>query len=172
MICVGADPGLHGAIAVLECKRHGERPVLVGCWDIPTAGRIYGKVARPRYVLPDVANLLKAVAVFEPETFVIEEVQGYGHQKGSSYFGYGVGILHMAATIYGLPISVCSPSRWKADLRCPAAKSASVRMAEARIADGGNGMFRGPKGGGLDGRAEAALLAYWGWVKLARRSAM
>ena len=172
MICCGADPGLQGAIAVLDCQRYGEQPKLLMVWDLPTAGRLYGKVARPRYVLPELAAIMKAVAVFEPETFVCEEVAGRGMQQGSSYFGYGVGILHMAATIYKIPLSTASPSRWKADLRCPAAKSASVRMAEARIAESGNGMFRGPKGGGLDGRAEAALLAFWGGMKIARGGRM
>lgn len=169
MIFAGVDPGLSGAIVVLDCLDNGAgRPRIVAMWDMP----ISESTKRPnhlrkRLVLDKLYAIVRGVEVFEPRKFLVEDVQGMGHQRGSSTFGYNVGVLHMAATAAKLPLEIVAPSRWKPDLRCPALKRAATKLAASLIEDGER-QFYGPKGGMLDGRAEAALIAYWGWTKAQR----
>ncbi len=164
MIMAGVDPGFSGAIAVLHCPPAGAgRPQIRALWDMPVVTKTVGK----KYILDDLLNLVRAVSAFDPVKFLVEDVSGRGHQKGSSTFGYGVGLLHMAATAAHLPLEIVRPDTWKPHLRCPAEKRGATKLA-ASLIEGGDKRFYGPKGGVLDGRAEACLLAYWGWTKASR----
>lgn len=167
----GIDPGLRGAIAVLRVEPGAQRPILEDVMALPTYQTLIGGKERRRYVLAEMLGMARKVAMlYAPERVAIEDVSGRGLQKGSSTFGYGVGALHMACEAAKLPTITVPPSMWKAALRCPAQKAATVRIAEVRI-DGVEGRFVGPKGGLLDGAAEAALIAYWAWARYGRREA-
>jgi Holliday junction resolvasome RuvABC endonuclease subunit len=166
----GIDPGLHGALAVLRVDPGAQRPVLEEVHSLPIYQTVVGGKGRRRYVLAEMLKLVRTVAVvYGPNLTVIEDVVGRGNQKGSSAMGYGVGALHMACEAARLRTEVVAPSMWKAALRCPASKPGTVRIAEVRI-DGIDGRFVGPKGGILDGCAEAALIAYWAWSRYGGRS--
>lgn len=165
MLIAGVDPGHSGAIAVLFCPPGGAgKPRVLKLWDMPvTPGTGY----RKRYVLDGLRDTVRAVTAYDPVKFLVEDVHGRGGQKGGSTMGYGVGLIHMAATAAHLPLELVTPSRWKHDLRCPAEKKAATKLAATLIEDGA-AWFYGPRSGALDGRAEACLLAYWGWVKMSR----
>lgn len=164
----GIDPGLSGAVAVLRVEPGAQRPFLEEVTALPTYRTLVGARDRRRYVLAEMLALVRKVAmVYGPERVVIEDVAGRGQQKGASMLGFGVGALHMACEAAQLPTVVVAPSTWKSALRCPANKAATVRIAQVRI-DEVNGRFVGPKGGLLDGAAEAALIAYWAWTRFGR----
>lgn len=163
----GIDPGLSGALAVVRIE-HGGKASLVWWSDMPTAHKRVGKSERRRYVLPEMIKAVATLAVYDPVVCAIEDVQGRGGQVGGAQLSYGVGLLHMACETRGLVVHTVTPSTWKAVLSCPASKPRTVRRAEALI-PGTAEVFRGPRGGLLDGRAEAALLAYWAWNRFGKR---
>lgn len=157
-------------MAVLRVSPGAQRPVLEGAWPIPVFYQTVGPKAgeRRRYDLAKVLRLVKAIGVYEPRMCAIEDVAGRGGQTGGSMLGYGVGMVHMAYEAVGLPAHRVSASMWKGALRCPASKPRTALMAETMI-DGVEGRFRGPKGGVLDGLAEASLLAYYAWTRFGRK---
>lgn len=164
----GIDPGLHGALAVISVTPGAPRPVLVEVSDLPTVVKRVGRTDRARYSILELAGLIgSAATVYWPAMVAIEDVQGRGNQMGGAQLSYGVGLLHMAAEMHRLPVTLIQPSAWKAALRCPASKPAAAKLA-ANLIDGVGNAFRGPLGGLRDGRAEAALLAYWAWQRFGR----
>jgi Holliday junction resolvasome RuvABC endonuclease subunit len=166
----GIDPGLTGAIAVIRCVEGAQRPTLDAAWSIPVFYKATGKpgVDRRRYDLAAVLRMMQSLTVYEPVMVCIEDVAGRGNQKGGSQLSYGVGMLHMAAEAAGLPVHLAASSTWKAVLRCPASKPRAVRLAYSMV-EGAEGKFTGPRGGMLDGLAEAALLACYAFQKFGRK---
>jgi len=164
----GIDPGLNGALAVLAVTPGAQKPRLVWVKALPTYHKTVAGKERRTYALDELAAAVAAISVYEPVMCAIEQVMGHGQQKGSSTFGYGVGLLHMAAAVAKLPVHLISPTMWKAALRCPASKPRTARIA-AQLIDHEPGAFTGPKNGILDGNAEAALLAYWAWTRFGRK---
>lgn len=157
---VGVDPGIEGAIAVVEVVPGAARPRLVQWWDVPAHLMRVGRGDRRRYDIHRLASVVQACSVYSPATFTVEDVMGRGNQRGSSIFGFGVGLMHMAAVAYGMPLGVVKPQTWKAQLRVPASKPGAVRRAEVLL-EAPLGAFAGERGGLKDGRAEAAMVAVW-----------
>lgn len=164
----GIDPGLHGALAVISCTAGAQRPRLAAVDDLPTFRQRVGKGDRNRHDVAALNRLIASTAaVHGPAMVAIEQVQGRGNQTGGAQLSYCVGLLHMAAECHRLPVALVAPATWKAALRCPASKSQAAKLATVLI-DGADDAFRGLRGGLLDGRAEAALLAYWAWQRFGR----
>jgi len=163
---VGVDPGLEGCIAVVENAPGALKPRLVQFWDMPCHLVKVGRGERRRYNTEALSDIIRGVSAFDPMMFAVEEVSGRANQRGSSILGYGVGLVHMAATSFRLPLRTVRPEVWKAALRCPANKVSTVRRAEALLDMSTHpGAFRGPKGGVLHDRAEAALIAMWAVIR-------
>ena len=163
----GVDPGLSGAVAVLRVTDGAQRPTLEGVWALPVYHKVVSGKERRRYDLAKVLQLAQAVAIYEPRACAIEDVHGRGGQVGSSAMGFGVGMLNMAFEAAKVPVHLVGAATWKAALRCPASKPRAARLAGTMIF-GTEGKFSGPKGGLLDGHAEAALLAYYAWTRFGR----
>lgn len=161
---IGVDPGLDGCVAVVVNEAGAMKPRLVQWWDMPVHLVKLGRGERRRYDLEKLAGIVQGVTAYEPMMFAVEDVSGRANQRGSSILGYGVGLIHMAATAYRLPLRTVRPEVWKAALRCPAHKVSTVRRAEALIHHP-EGAFRGPKGGVLHDRAEAALIGMWAVIR-------
>ena len=179
---VGIDPGLSGAIAVLVLGDGDQTPRLQTVCDLPLQQVRVGRTDRPRLDLRRLSRLMDMVSLYQPARVAIEEVQGRGNQVGGSMLSYIVGVLHGTAAAQGVPFDTITPSAWKAKLRCPVSKRGAVDLATAKmiypeqaparwanVIDSANertvlmNPFRGPRGGLMDGRAEAALIAYWAW---------
>lgn len=148
-ITVGIDPGLTGAIALVDS--YG---VLVDAYDMPVVG-----------------GLVSAHAIVDLEgwcehdfgTVVIEDVHSMPKQGVASSFGFGrsKGVVEGVFAAQRLPIVYVSPQKWKKALGLTSDKGASRRRAIELWPAKGTKLFARVKD---DGRAEAALIAYW-WLQ-------
>jgi crossover junction endodeoxyribonuclease RuvC len=143
-IVFGVDPGKSGAIAAVNSDT-GE---LLGAWDMPVVGSIISA-----------ALLSQAVTAWPEGTAVIEDVHAMPKQGVSSSFSFGrsLGVAEGVLAGAGWSLRYVSPARWKRALGLTADKGASRRRA-IELWPAKADLFKRVKD---DGRAEAALIAYW-----------
>lgn len=160
MLTLGIDPGLSGAIAIIETER-GNNARAIALWDMPTEteARSNGKTRR-RVSAPELLTLLWSLER-APDCVALEYVSaspGMGSVSAFS-FGHGVGIVTgcIHAIFPHARIITPAPSRWKPAMRLSRDKTASRELASALVPDHAH-MFARVKD---DGRAEAALLAIY-----------
>ena len=145
---------MHGALALWDGKT-------LAVQDMPIYEKKVGKMTRRAVDLLGLLDLLGSWGSIGVDCVWVEDVVGHGMQMGASTMGYGVGLIHMACVAHKLRYEVVAPNRWKARMKAPADKKQSVIRAGQLFPDHA-GLFRGPKGGMMDGRAEAAMLAMYG----------
>lgn len=159
-IVIGIDPGKSGAVAIREPIADERRAWTIR--DTPTAAMTRGKLD---YFPAEMVRILRPYAAHSTEVIVaIENVHAMPGQGVVSMFAFGRGLglwIGILAALQ-LPYELVEPATWKRKLHMPAGatKAKSVAVAQQllpAIADS----FVGPRGGALDGRAEAALLAVW-----------
>lgn len=153
-VTVGVDPGKSGAIALLDS--YGQ---LVTIYDMPVTGNIVS------------AQLLAGLDFWGLDDFgtvVIEDVHAMPKQGVSSSFSFGrsLGAVEGVFAGAGRPITYVSPAKWKRALGLTADKGMARRRA-VELWPAKASMFARVKD---DGRAEAALIAYW-WMQDQRRLA-
>lgn len=150
-IC-GIDPGVGGAFALIENEQ------VLAIEDMPTfmAG---GKKSTRKSVNADgVSTILRE---WQPDHVFIELVgsrPGEGH-VGAFSFGDSAGVLRGAAAALLLPVTRVPPAQWKQALKVPAAKDGARARATQLLPRAAVHWKRKMD----DGRAEAALIALWGW---------
>ena len=170
MIIIGVDPGLHGAIAVYDSASGAVLEV----FDTPTLTTIVGGKERERV---DKAQLLhEAIRLrvqYGAAFVVIEELvapspinrkTGQKRQNGPAGLlaqGRVYGDTEMAFFGSRYRVEYVHPASWKKALRVPAVKTAAVARAD-ELFPGNRSLWRGARGGALDGRAEAAMIAKYG----------
>lgn len=153
-IVLAADPGKSGALALL-----GDDDLLLAVMDMPDAdgheltAAILSAIGEHEPYLPTVAWLEFAQAM-------PDHLQGR-RQGSASVFNYGrnFGALEGACAAFGIPVHLVRASTWKAwypdvtkDKDTSRAKAAALWPMHAHL-------FKRKKD---DGRAEAALIAYYG----------
>lgn len=149
---LGIDPGAEGAFVLL--RRDG---TMAGCWDMPLGEERVGGKVRPRVDAAGVAEYLRFMAR-DARRVVIEKVGPSISPRGSFTLGRASGIVEAAAHAFIGHVDFVAPQKWKANFGLGADKDAAVRRAQAFWPTPAD-MFIGPRGGLLDGRAEAALIA-------------
>jgi crossover junction endodeoxyribonuclease RuvC len=152
MLVVGADPGLGGAVALLDTT---DDRLLI--WDMPThALTRSGKAKREidAYSLADILRLHRIDHLF------IERVGAMPGQGVSSVFAFGqaFGVIRGVASAIGIPMTLVSPAKWKKDLGVPAAKD-GARARCSQIFPAHAHLWSRSKD---HSRAEALLLAHYG----------
>ena len=151
MIVFGIDPGFSGAIA--EYHPHVRRLYV---HDMPTLPGQKGKV---ELCCHSVLDLLEG----EDEGGVVwlEKVGARPGQGVSSMFRFGqqLGALEMAVAAKGHETRWVTPAKWKAHFGLSADKGAARKVAMERFPAVAS-LFARAKD---DGRAEAALIALYGW---------
>jgi crossover junction endodeoxyribonuclease RuvC len=144
-LTIGIDPGLSGAVAILN-DHH-----LVDVYDLPVIGKHINAAE---------------LATYEgwrtnPGGFhaVIEAVHAMPRQGVSSVFTFGrsLGAVEGVFAALGVPVSWVTPARWKKDMHLSADKNESRRMATELWPHKASSFHRVKD----DGRAEAALIALW-----------
>ncbi len=150
MIVIGIDPGLSGAIARYNSSEASAATQLI-IWDMPILEVNKKKTISPYLV----ANILKEAAA----PVYIEKVAAMPNQGVTSMFnfGKGFGVILGAAAGLGLQTTQVTPQQWMKALKCQRGKDANRQRAcelFPQYAD----MFARKKD---DGRADAALLAYY-----------
>ena len=146
---LGVDPGLSGALALLDPD--GD---LLEVDDMPAAaGRVSGVL---------VQNLLRGWGCDMGHldgTAVIEDVNARPTDARSSAFKFGraTGVVEGVIAANCWPLAYVTPAKWKKALGLSADKGVSRRRAIELWPDHAH-LFARVKD---DGRAEAALLAHW-----------
>lgn len=150
---LACDPGLQGAFALTNGAQLFWR-------DMPLRKTIVNR--RERKVV-DELGLEALLHRCRPiaEILLIEDVNGMPGQSGPAAFnfGYGVGLICGMAHCLNYRVEKVHPSHWKAVMKCPADKSlARQRASEVWPEHAGAWTLKKH-----DGRAEAALIAKYGW---------
>lgn len=161
---LGIDPGSSGAFAVYDTDTRA----LVGqIEDTPVWYQTVGKRKRKRLDALAVADLFELYEMLGVGLIVMEAVGGRKSQNTAHAFtfGYGVGVLYMAAFYSGIPIETVPPQTWKQILRVPGKAKADDSAIIARADElfpADREQFRGARGGMQIDRAEAAMIAKFG----------
>ena len=150
---LGIDPGNKGAIAILDDKGN-----LVEVWDMPTLEIKVGKATKTRISAELLAEELRNWS--DVKCAYMEAVASSPQMGVSSAFafGEGFGIVKGVLAALGIPVALVQPAKWKRDMKLNSSKDGSRVMAIAKWPDKAAEFKRVRD----DGRAEAALIAYWG----------
>ena len=154
MRILGIDPGLSGALAVLEIEDHGFD--LISVIDVPTVG----EAAKRRVWIGPLTEWLMEINP-APEVAFIERAQAMPEQGASSGFIYGraVGALEAAVLCSGIRLRTAEPSSWKRKLGLIGkGKAESQALAVKMISGLGEALDRKKD----HNRAEAMLIAIYG----------
>jgi crossover junction endodeoxyribonuclease RuvC len=146
---LGIDPGATGAVALID---PGLDMLLVR--DMPTAPNRQQRAEISEAWLADIVRRLA------PEEAWLERVHAYPRQGVTSAFTFGLsyGLVRGVLAALRVPVHLVTPNEWKRRLRLPADKHAARIMA-ARLFPRDAKLFARARD---DGRAEAALIAYFG----------
>ncbi len=147
MIVIGVDPGITGAIALFNSEKH-----TVEVFDTPVAG---GEIDYTG--LASLMDFRFTLADFA----YIEKVHAMPKQGVSSTFKFGttLGAVMMAVAMCNVPRILVSPTEWKMRMGLNNDKSKSLKRAIELFPKSADS-FKLKK---HDGRAEAALLAWYGY---------
>ncbi|TXG77607.1 hypothetical protein E6Q11_02440 [Candidatus Dojkabacteria bacterium] len=151
-LIMGIDPGFKGAVAVLEPISRA----LKGIWDIPTK---YSELEeRTVFDLPALSSLIESQATQIKYAF-IEKVSAMPSQGVVSMFRFGEGYGMLQGLLAGalIPTFHSPSSVWKSAMGLTKDKNISRRKAAELFPDYANSFELKSH----DGRAEAALLAYF-----------
>lgn len=156
MRVMGVDPGKAGGLALIDTELF-----TVAVCDMPV------EAATKSRDLASPTGLAQAVHACAPDYLFLEEV---GSQPGEGAvgafsFGRGFGRIEGVAAGALVPVWLVRPQEWKRQLQVPADKGRSVTRAK-QLLPSASPAFHGPRGGTKDGRAEAALIAFYGCLKL------
>lgn len=161
-LVIGVDPGINGALATYDAN-YG----LVSLIDMPAWHMPVGKKTRKRVDAVELADFFDTAKLLGVEIVVIEAVGGRPRQSASGgfVFGYTVGLIYMACIQARIPIETVPPTDWKKLLNVPGKSKANDDAIMARADElfpDHRHLMRGPKGGKMVDRAEAAMLALFG----------
>lgn len=155
---VGVDPGLQGALAFIDAEKQQLR-----IFDMPIFEWQTVKTRKK----PDIYAIVNLLEEFPPEHIYMEEVWT-SPQMGvvsAGSFMLGRGLMEGVAAGLRIPMTQTKPAQWKKAMRVPADKRAATQRA-CQLLPSASKAFYGPRGGLLDGRAEAALMALYGCMDL------
>jgi len=152
-VTVGIDPGLTGAVGVLNCGEFAQVE------DIPTTLKGSGVVKNE----VDPHGLYKLIRYVtrghEGVEIALERVSAMPGQGSSSVFSFGdtYGCCRSAATISGYPIFLVPPATWKKHFKIGREKEEARALAIRLFPDAPLNLKK------YADRAEALLIARWLW---------
>jgi crossover junction endodeoxyribonuclease RuvC len=149
---IGIDPGISGAISVFSWETQNLLEVI----DMPTLEVDSGKTKK-RHI--SASGLRVILVCFLDSHVVIERVGAMPGQGVSSMFNFGrsAGIIEGVVAALQIPHTYVTPVIWTKDVGRAAGKDAS-RMRAMELFPSKAELFKRAKD---DGRADAALIAYW-----------
>jgi hypothetical protein len=168
---IGIDPGLSGAIGVI--KPNGNEVIDIPVLEIE-GSKVRSKSGEMKRKIKHVYDITAINQIFiNLKTTAIsmgcnieawlEKSQAMPDQGGVSNFNYGVGfgILQTVLICNKTPMNLVHPVSWKKKIMFGQGKEkdAAVYKASQLFPEL---TFRGPRGGLMDGRAEAMLIAEYG----------
>ena len=149
---IGIDPGISGAISVFSRFPNTMHDV----FDMPTLEVDSGKTKK-RHI--SASGLRDILVTFPTAHVVIEKVGAMPGQGVSSMFNFGrsAGIIEGVVAALRMPHTCVTPATWTKAVGRAAGKDAS-RMRAMELFPTRADLFKRAKD---DGRADAALIAYW-----------
>jgi len=149
---IGIDPGINGAISVF---RDGKLESVV---DMPTVEIASGKTIKRHISAATLRNILE-LDMYQFSHVVIEKVGAMPGQGVTSMFNFGRSAGIIEGVVAGLKMSstYVTPATWTKAVGRAAGKDAS-RMRAMELFPSKADLFKRAKD---DGRADAALIAYW-----------
>lgn len=150
---LGIDPGLSGALAFYNPKTDELK-----VWDMPVhETKVAGKKKR-RLDITALANILDPLGALVIMA-AVEEVGAMPKQGVSSSFNFGfsAGCAQMVVAAYFIPMQLVRPNVWKKALHVTGDKNEARRQASRLLPKHATNWPLVKH----DGRAEAALLAYY-----------
>jgi hypothetical protein len=153
-IIMGIDPGISGAIAF-----DGEETARVSVYDVPIAG---GEISPP--LLADL------ILDYSPSVAWIERVGAMPGNGAVSMFNFGrsYGDVRGAIGTLRIPLNYVTPQVWKRHFKLSGASKDQSRMLAIQLFPSVADKFKLKK---HDGRAEAALIALYGYDQGIRSAA-
>ena len=112
MKIIGIDPGLSGAIAVLEDNK------VLGIYDMPVMAE--GKKSKRQLNSAQLVSIIKQHTSNNDElAIVVEQVNAMPGQGVTSMFNFGraYGAAESAIAALGLPLTYVTPQQWKRSAR-------------------------------------------------------
>ncbi len=154
MRVLGIDPGFTGALAIYDSANNR-----VTVMDMPV---IKSKTGRTELNMNALFNLMRPPVSGDIRA-VIEQVSAMPGQGVTSTFrfGQGYGAIQMALAAHKLPVAYVTPAVWKRHYGLSRDKGLSRGLAIQRFPENAD-YFQRVKD---DGRAEAALIALYGYEK-------
>lgn len=155
------DPGLHGAMALYDPFKQS-----VTTYDMPTFQIAVGRAVKTQVDLRRLQTMFNTFELLATNV-ILEEPHAMPKQGVTSAFTFGhvCGVLQMASTALGIPLTLVRPSVWKGYLKLTADKD-ECRKRASQLFPAAAHQWALKK---QDGRAEAALLAYYLWQRSAGR---
>ena len=149
---IGIDIGISGAISVFDWNTRSLLEVI----DMPTLEVDSGKTKKRHINAVSLANYLEG---FTDTHVVIEKVGAMPGQGVTSMFNFGrsAGIIEGVVAALEMPHTYVTPAAWTKAVGRAAGKDAS-RMRAMELFPAQADLFKRAKD---DGRADAALIAYW-----------
>ena len=146
---LGVDPGLSGALAIVEVINGV--PVLIDAVDMPSSGT--GAKARV-----DIIAAAQWIARHAPSTAYIDRAQAYPGQGASSGFSYGraAGAVEAVVALCSIPLILVEASAWKRKVHLPGKDKEAARQKALQLFPSQHALLARKKD---HGRAEAALIA-------------
>ena len=152
---IGIDPGISGAIAIFE---DGKLDAVI---DMPTLEMDSGKTKKRHISAIGLVRILETwMLVSDGQAHVVIEKVGAmpGHGVSSMFnFGRSVGIIEGVVAAMQFPSTYVTPQTWTKAVGRATGKDAS-RMRAMELFPSKADLFKRAKD---DGRADAALIAYW-----------
>ncbi len=153
---IGIDPGLTGAVAYLTPKD-------LQIWDMPVLEVVVGKKKRKEVDEVTLSDILEDLTGFVYLEKVWAVTRPGKPQGGAAMFSFGTGygMIRGIIAAYQMQRELVPPNTWKSALKVRAGKDGSI-MKAMELFPSYSGLWQTPRGRLLDGRAEAALIAYYG----------
>lgn len=150
---VGVDPGLHGAIAFYDINT-GDLDI----HDMPTFSVTSNGKKKTRLDLYQLGTLMD----YRRNSIIKAAVEEVGAMPGQGVtsmfaFGFAAGAVQSCIASNLIPMELVRPATWKRQMGLTSDKDASRRKASMIFPRHAAKWARAKD----DGRAEAALLAYW-----------
>jgi crossover junction endodeoxyribonuclease RuvC len=153
MLVAGIDPGLSGAVALLDA----ETGAVIDIFDAPTLALSRGGKAKRDIDVHALAGALDRDRIGHAFVEQVGAMPGQG-VSGVFAFGKAYGITIGVLATLGAPMSFIAPQVWKRALQVPAAKDGARARASMLIPAAAHHWPLVKH----DGRAEAALIATYG----------
>ena len=153
MIVAGVDPGLSGAVALLDAASGA----VIDIFDMPTLALSRGGKNKRELDPHSLAGALGRDRIAHAFVELVGAMPGQGVSSVFS-FGKSYGVVIGVLATLGVPMTFVAPQVWKRALQVPAAKD-GARARASQLMPAAAAHWPLVK---HDGRAEAALIATYG----------